>query len=204
METTGKRNRNIQNLLMEAAIRHIEKHGVNKISLRKISADCGVTHATVYKYYENKKAFINATIPYILSNMYPYLRRALKNAPDEEPFVVLCKSYVRYMVKHPQYHYLLHPGTLNAQPAWPVPSPIERSPYFDHPYIKIAEDFFSRCKVQEQEYSYLFPLLSSMINGLILLLNRKLLVFHGDFGDLVDIIIFQPLKLKPRRRRKSN
>lgn len=204
METTGKRNRNIQNLLMEAAICHIEKHGVNKISLRKISADCGVTHATVYKYYENKKALIAATIPYILSHMYPYLKRAIKKSPEEEPFVVLCKSYVRYMVKHPQYHYLLHPGTMNAQPTWPASSPIERAPYFEHSYIKIATDFFSRCRVQEKEYSCLFPLLSSMINGLILLLNKKSLVFHGDLGDLVDIIIFQPLKLKPKRRRKSN
>ncbi len=202
MDETVKKSRNIKNLLLEVTIRHIEKYGINKISLRKIAAECGVTHATIYKYYDNKNALISATTPYVLSNMHPYLRRAIKKSPESEPFMVLCTAYVRYMFKHPQYHYLLHPGTLSIQPPWPVQQPLHRGPYYENSYTEIIVDFFTRCKIPEKEYTSLFPLLSSMINGLILLLNKSTVVYHGDLAALVDIVIFTPLKLKPKKKRK--
>lgn len=203
MESTVKRSRNIQNLLMETTISHIEKYGVDKISLRKIAAECGVTHATAYKYYENKNALISATVPYVLSHMYPYLDRSVKKASDEQPFVALLKAYVRYMVKHPQYHYLLHPNT-PGQTSWPAKHALYRPSYYDHPYLPLAEEYLAQCKIPQKEYHLLIPLISSMLNGLILLLNKKSFVYHGDYGDLVGLLILEPLKLKPKEKRKAH
>ncbi|BDF57420.1 hypothetical protein CE91St36_02370 [Christensenellaceae bacterium] len=202
MESAVRKSRNIQNLLLEATIRHIEKYGIEKISLRKIAAECGVTHATAYKYYENKNALIGATVPYVLSHMYPYINRAIKRAPEEEAFVVLLKSYVRYMVKHPQYHYLLH-ADMSGQTSWPAYHALYRPPYYDHPYILTAQDYFAKCNIPENEYALLLPLLSAMVNGMILLINKKSLVYHGSYGDLIELLILGPLKLKPKTRRKS-
>ncbi len=202
MEPTAKKTRNIQNLLLETTIRHIEAYGVDKISLRKIAAECGVTHATAYKYYENKNALIGATIPYVLAHMYPYINRAVKKASDEEPFVALLKAYVRYMVKHPQYHYLLHPDA-PGQTFWPAGHALYRNPYDGHPYMEIMNGYLEKCKVPKNEYPLLVPLVSSMVNGLILLANKHSLVYKGDQGDLVDLLVLTPLKLKPKGKWKT-
>lgn len=53
------------------------------------------------------------------------------------------------------------------------------------------------------EYALLPPLLSAVVNGMILLINKKSLVYHGSYGDLIELLILGPLKLKPKTRRKS-
>ena len=70
-----KKRENNKDRLIETTIRHIEKLGADKISLRKIAAECGVTHASIYKHFQDKQALIEATYPYILNRIYPFIQK---------------------------------------------------------------------------------------------------------------------------------
>ena len=50
--------KNIRDRLIDETIREIGKNGPGQISLRRIAAACGVTHATAYKHFENKQDLI--------------------------------------------------------------------------------------------------------------------------------------------------
>ena len=103
-----KKRENNKDRLIETTIRHIEKLGADKISLRKIAAECGVTHASIYKHFQDKQALIEATYPYILNRIYPFIQKEIDGRPKENAFLAMCKGYMKFMVTYPQYHYLLH------------------------------------------------------------------------------------------------
>lgn len=187
--------KNIKDCLIEETIRQIKAVGPDKLSLRKIAAECGVTHATAYKYFENKQALINVCRLYVSDRLNAYLKRAARKA--DEPYVGLMKAYVRYMTSHPQYHYLIHlcPLTKTANPSG---TRIE----LDRRYTgnwDVIKDYLVRCGIREEAFLDILTLISTTINGLISLLNRKAMVYKGgDPTDLVDILILEPLNLYPK------
>ncbi len=189
------RKKNIKDSIIEETIRQIKAVGPDKLSLRKIAAACGVTHATAYKYFENKQALINVCGGYVADRLNAYLKRNARK--EEEPYVGLMKAYVRYMTMHPQYHYLIHlcPLTKTADPGWTRAE-------LDRRYTgnwDVIEDYLVRCGIKEEDYADILTLVSTIINGLISLLNRQALVYKGgDPTDLVDVLILEPLNLYPK------
>ena len=134
----AKRTKSLKDRLIDATIRGIEKVGVENLSLRKIAADCGVTHATAYKYFENKQDLISVCCGRIAVRVQAYLARSMHDAP--EPYVAMCKSYLRYMVRHPQFHALLHMSPLTKRrpghpgaARQPLRSPVGDDPGFPWP-----------------------------------------------------------------------
>ena len=99
-----QKTKNVRDLLIAETLRQIEAVGPEKLSLRKIAAACGVTHATAYKYFENKQALIHLCRERVGKRLIAYMRRAARTAG--EPFVAFMKAYLHYMTRHAQYHYL--------------------------------------------------------------------------------------------------
>ncbi|MEF9987692.1 MAG: hypothetical protein RR797_01310 [Christensenella sp.] len=54
-----------------------------------------------------------------------------------------------------------------------------------------------QCGVKKEMYAELCALISSILNGVIILINRNAVVYHGDATDLVDILILDRLNLRP-------
>ena len=147
----AKRTKSLKDRLIDATIRGIEKVGVENLSLRKIAADCGVTHATAYKYFENKQDLISVCCGRIAARVQAYLARSMHDAP--EPYVAMCKSYLRYMVRHPQFHALLHMSPLTKQAGDPVIRALPGSRYAAQ--SEMIRDFLGRCGVPAVSYTHL-------------------------------------------------
>ncbi len=181
---------NTKSMLLETTVQQIESIGTERISLRKIAAECGVTHATVYKYFKNKQDLIEACYPYIYEKMLPALRRAAKGA--QEPFVEVCKAFAVYMHKHPHYHRLLYfnPTTRSLSPT--IES-LDRITSF----TETADDFFRRCGIPELECPTLLSAVFTVLHGLLALLHNQSIEYVGDLGDLVQTLVFDQLKLNP-------
>ena len=191
----AKRTKSLKDRLIDATIRGIEKVGVENLSLRKIAADCGVTHATAYKYFENKQDLISVCCGRIAVRVQAYLARSMHDAP--EPYVAMCKSYLRYMVRHPQFHALLHMSPLTKQAGDPVIRALPGSRYAAQ--SEMIRDFLGRCGVPAEEQFSLIQLISILLNGLIAVLTSRTAVYQGDdAAELVDVFVFGPLGLHPK------
>ncbi len=53
----------IENLsadIIDGALRIIEKEGIERLNIRRLSAELGIAASTIYNYYENKEAIVGA------------------------------------------------------------------------------------------------------------------------------------------------
>ncbi|MBC5648335.1 TetR/AcrR family transcriptional regulator [Christensenella tenuis] len=193
----AKQTKPLKDRLIDATVREIEKNGAENLSLRKIAADCGVTHATAYKYFENKQDLISVCRSRIAVRVHAYCKRAAHNA--QEPYIAMCKAYLRYMVRYPHFHALLHMSPLAKQNEDPV---IRAFPERQHAAQReMIRDFLRRCGIPEKERLPLIQMVSTLLNGLIAVLNSRTAVYEGsDITELVDVFVFNALKLRPKER----
>ncbi|KXT81622.1 Transcriptional regulator, TetR family [Streptococcus sp. DD11] len=79
----------------------MKKEGWQSLSLRKLTAQCQVSHAASYRHFENKNALLNALIPVISDHFAAYLKSGKQGVqtPREElvhlgyQFIGYCQDY---------------------------------------------------------------------------------------------------------------
>ncbi len=186
--------KNIRDRLIDETIREIGKNGPGQISLRRIAAACGVTHATAYKHFENKQDLIATCKKRISKRVQAYTLRSARRA--QEPCVGMCKAYLHYMTRHPQFYSLLHSSAGTAESA--AAKAAFRKTYAAQ--YEIIQDFLSRCGIPEAERPALIRLIDVLLNGLIAILLSHTLGYDGkDITELVDLFVFDALRLRPSR-----
>lgn len=190
-----KKRENNKDRLIETTIRHIEKLGADKISLRKIAAECGVTHASIYKHFQDKQALIEATYPYILNRIYPFIQKEIDGRPKENAFLAMCKGYMKFMVTYPQYHYLLHISP-SSREAWRMQPEKNIMKQFSAHYTPLMADFLEEYGIPSAEGYILIPLIVTILEDSITLINKGGLAVNGDCTRLVDLLIVEKLNLK--------
>ncbi|MFI3168344.1 MAG: TetR/AcrR family transcriptional regulator [Faecalibacterium sp.] len=108
MEEKTYHHGNLREAMIEAGIAIISKEGAAQLSLRKVAAHCGVSHAAPYKHFENKEALLSAMKTHIADGVAAHLQASiLLDGTDEEKLLSFGKSYVRYFVEHPSYYRFL-------------------------------------------------------------------------------------------------
>ena len=118
----------------------------------------------------------------------------MANNPQSEPFIVLCKAYVRFMVENPRFYYLMHVSPLtNSTNA--VASNMYKE-YFSE-YADLFWEYLSRCGIQNSDHLLITSLFASILDGIVSLLIKKHIRYEGDYTELVDRIIIDKLKLRP-------
>ena len=190
-----KKRKNSKARLIEATIRHIEKLGADKLSLRKIAAECGVTHASIYKHFQDKRALIEATYPYILHQIYPFIQKEIDCRPEENAFLAMCKGYVKFMTAYPHYHRLLHISP-ESKEAWHREREKCTMKEFYLYSTPLADEFLKEYAIPVEEGYVLITLIVTILESIITLINKGGLAVDGDCTRLVDLLIVEKLNLK--------
>lgn len=97
---------NLRASLMEAGIALISSEGIERLSLRRVAALCGVSQAAPYAHFENKEALLNAMRDYVTQRFTEALQAAAQLVPDEnnpQLLVEMGKQYVLFFLEHPHY-----------------------------------------------------------------------------------------------------
>ena len=105
---------NLRNSLIEAGIELINQEGVKHISLRKVSALCGVSQTALYSHFQSKEDLLEAMQDYVTEQLMVAIENAIKSCSNKnEPKVLIQmgKSYVMFFINSPQYFSFLfsHP-----------------------------------------------------------------------------------------------
>lgn len=94
----------LKNQLIEQGIALVGRQGAQALSLRKVAAACGVTHAAPYAHFKNKEELLMAMKEHITSQFSNILEECIKvHEQDPDLLDALGKTYVAFFVQHPDY-----------------------------------------------------------------------------------------------------
>lgn len=94
----------LRKALMETGIAYIGKHGEEKLSLRKIAEQCGVSNAAPYAHFKDKDDFIHAIQKYVMDAFMDSLIACVNACRNEQQLLLdLGVGYVMFFHDHPLY-----------------------------------------------------------------------------------------------------
>ena len=102
----------LRNALIEAGIRIINECGEEALSLRKVAAECGVSHAAPYAHFPDKESLLEAIKETVTNGFAEELENAV-NDPSvmnaEEAILVMGERYILFFRNNPDYfNFLFH------------------------------------------------------------------------------------------------
>ena len=101
---------NLRQALIDASIKIINESGEDGLSLRKVAAACGVSHAAPYAHFADKESLINAIKETVTERFTTELKNAI-NAPSvksaEEAIIAMGNSYILFFRNNPDYFHFL-------------------------------------------------------------------------------------------------
>ena len=100
----GYHHGNLRQALIDAGVRIINESGEEGLSLRKVAASCGVTHAAPYAHFKDKDELINAIKVSVNEQFMEELRQAAAGGQDAEKALInMGRSYVSFFARNPDY-----------------------------------------------------------------------------------------------------
>ena len=104
MKTKSYHHGDLRNLIIEKGIELINEHGAKTLSLRKIAATCGVSHAAPYSHFANKDELLSAIEKHITDKFAVVLKESVKEAGEtSEGLFHMCCAYVLFFARNPEY-----------------------------------------------------------------------------------------------------
>lgn len=97
-------HKNLKNDLIKTGIEIVSSEGKDKLSLRRVAAACGVSHAAPYSHFKNKEELLEAMQVYITEQLSEALSDVIKTHKSDAGILErVGKEYVMFFVKNPFY-----------------------------------------------------------------------------------------------------
>ena len=180
---------NLKHDLIETSIGVISEKGFEALSLRGISALCGVSHNAVYRHFENKEQLITACRRYVTERMTQDLTKASAgyDVTSGEALRRLSAAYISFYQQYPTYYSALYRNTdakliFSNEEAEGNYTPLE---LFRKAYSAYGE---ARDWSQEEVLTHLTRLWS-LLHGLTALVISPNVEWDGNWQKCLDNII---------------
>ena len=176
METGAYHHKNLRQELIDAGVRLVAGEGAEALSLRRLAAECGVTHAAPYKHFQNKEEILRAVTAEVFRIFAVELRETLAVFSVDSPqkqLVELGKCYVRFTLEHPEFARLMFfygSGSATSdklresgETAW---SPLAI-------FRDAAIAYLRSLRIPPEQYEYRIVSLWALVHGLAQLLQNR-------------------------------
>jgi len=167
--------------ILDAALHIIVEQGFHKLSMRKIASQLGVTATTIYNYYASREELYFFIRIRGFELLFESIAKTYKAKND--PYEKLCAAvgeYVRFGISNPDYYEIMFisrgvPKFLDC-----IGTPLEKVAGREKEksiktFLFIAQGFAEDLKISDKEARYLTIKLWTELNGIISLLNSRLL-----------------------------
>lgn len=99
---------NLRNSLIEAGIKLIHDEGMQSLSIRKVAAACGVSHAAPRYHFQDKESLLEAIREHITEKFTDELNFVVEhNQGNPEVLQELGASYLRFFLDNPYFYNLV-------------------------------------------------------------------------------------------------
>jgi len=100
----GYHHGNLRQSLIDAGIKIINESGKDGLSLRKVAASVGVSHAAPYAHFKDKEELVEAIKASVNKQFMDELEQAVAGAKNAEGAIInMGRSYVSFFVRNPDY-----------------------------------------------------------------------------------------------------
>lgn len=179
----------LRETLIETGIRLMNTHGYEQLSLRKIAAACGVSHAAPYRHFKDKETLLAAMREYVEEGFSRILRSAID--PEETPDSMLefGKAYVHFFAENPQY-YLFFIRQNGFYVDFSEEAGEVKSDYM--PFQIFQEQAVKHLAAMQIPQGYYLTALASMwatVHGLAGLATMSGVHYDGDWAELTEKVL---------------
>ncbi len=99
---------NLREALIDAGLKIINENGEDALSLRKVAAACGVSHAAPYAHFKDKDELIDAIKESVTERFMEVLVSAVESGHTaDESIIAMGRAYVTFFSKNPDYYVFL-------------------------------------------------------------------------------------------------
>lgn len=186
----------LKNDLIDKGLQLLNKEGYEGFSLRKVAAQCEVSHAAPYKHFKNKDELIATISQTVINSFNDTLQDITLEYPDEpkKQIVEMGKEYVRFMVNNPDHLKFLFFSDFG------LPVELDKESFShkeDCPFSifkKSAINYLESISSNSNDHAINVLSMWGMVHGLAVLMANNSVRFEGDFLDLVGRILNEKLK----------
>ena len=107
---TKNNQRDLKTDLIKNGLHMIQEIGIEKLSLRKLAAQCNVSEAAPYSHFKNKDDLLLAIHEYITQQLQKCLETAYESTEKKdspEAIMNMGKAYVLFFMQYPEYYTFL-------------------------------------------------------------------------------------------------
>lgn len=198
MKENNYHKENLKQELIEAGIRIVAEESYDALTLRRLAAECSVSHAAPYKHFHNKEEILSALTEFAHEQLAISFTETLDlfaNADALTRVVELGKTYIAFMMEHPYYIKVLFIGD------------ISRTLSGEDPYSAAVQDkpldIFMRTAVLHlkalgtaaEDYEYDLVAMWSLVHGLTLILANGNWKPKEGWREAADKILRGKLKI---------
>lgn len=180
MEKNGYHHKNLREELIEAGVKLVEQEGAEALSLRRLAAECGVTHAAPYKHFKDKEDILQAVTSRIYTIFGEELQKNVEKFQDEPAqrrILELGKRYVEFALEHPEFLKLMFfygngkadPGKLQKAESPEEVGPADSLMIFRN----VAGDYLASLQTPPEEYEYHLVSLWALVHGVAVMLQNR-------------------------------
>lgn len=175
----------------------LNKEGYKGLSLRKVAALCGVSHAAPYKHFKNKDELISAISQEVI-NSYSDSLKGVVQIPNNPlmQLTELGKQYVKFMVENPDYlKFIFFSGN-----DCPIIVKNNKFSYTENNNFdilkKCAENYIKSINSKTEDMVIEILTMWSLVHGITLLIVNKNIIYEGNYLNLVEKLITNMLNSK--------
>ena len=107
-EDRGYHHGDLPETLMDAAIRHIAAEGTEKLSLRALARECGVSATAPYRHFPSKRCLLAGLATRGFVQLQGFCEERLdRSAPIEARMLALGQAYVEFAVSNPTTYQIM-------------------------------------------------------------------------------------------------
>ncbi|WP_250656972.1 TetR/AcrR family transcriptional regulator [Alkalimarinus coralli] len=111
---------NLKQALLDTALEHLRLHGPDKISLRALARDVGVSQTAPYRHFEDKTALLAALATEGFRRLYDASHSTLKaECSAADALQMSGKSYIHFALDNPELYRLMFGPMLSPDDDFP-------------------------------------------------------------------------------------
>lgn len=175
--------------LIEKGLEIINQEGEEKLSLRKVAMECGVSNAAPYAHFKSKDEFIVAIQQHIMDLFTDSLEKTAEQYKDSDSLLpMLGKSYVMFFYKNPLYFdFLFSRKNIRIQLSLSVSDENENPPL--NILKKTAVSIFRKANISEKSMQDKIIAMWALVQGLSSIVTMPNVEYDDDWEVRIEEII---------------
>lgn len=180
----------LHDALIETGIKLINKNGIENLSLRKVAAECGVSHAAPYSHFKDKEDLLESMKEYATEKFSDALQMSVDENVGKSNYDIVSsigEAYVGFFIRSPQYYEFIFERADYGIDLDDIETVSSYRPFeiFKSSAIRMFDDM----KVPEEKRQMRLIMMWGMVHGIAGIAVMRGVKFSGEWTKITRAIL---------------